>query len=317
MLRDIAKGVPQVVALRRVIDRAAADLLVLGGMDYDAGAVALRALNEGLARPYPHLRALMGNEGVPTGLDLDGDGRPGGPGDRQSFGRYAGQSGLALLSRLPIDSDVSLNLLLWRDVPDSRMVDARGRAGADARGADRLRLSSGGHWLLGLRLPSGRRLTVLAFHAGPPVFDGPEDRNGRRNADEIALWLALLDGRLAEPAPRPPFVLTGTANIDPEDGEGRHEALAALLSDPRFRDPAPRSVGGRLAATDPGRANPGQDTVDWPDPEPGNLRVDYVLPGADVGVTASGVLWPPPDDPFAETVEQASRHRLVWVDIRP
>ena len=32
-------------------------------------------------------------------------------------------------------------------------------------------------------------------------------------------------------------------------------------------------------------------------------------------VTGTGVVWPAPDDPFAKTVEAASRHRLVWVDV--
>ncbi|RME14969.1 MAG: endonuclease/exonuclease/phosphatase family protein, partial [Alphaproteobacteria bacterium] len=44
-------------------------------------------------------------------------------------------------------------------------------------------------------------------------------------------------------------------------------------------------------------------------------RVDYVLPDAGLVVTGSGVVWPAPDDPFAETVARASRHRLVWVDV--
>ena len=29
---------------------------------------------------------------------------------------------------------------------------------------------------------------VLVSHPTPPTFDGPEDRNGLRNADEIAFW---------------------------------------------------------------------------------------------------------------------------------
>ena len=28
----------------------------------------------------------------------------------------------------------------------------------------------------------------LVSHPTPPVFDGPEDRNGRRNHDEIRFW---------------------------------------------------------------------------------------------------------------------------------
>ena len=45
------------------------------------------------------------------------------------------------------------------------------------------------------------------------------------------------------------------------------------------------------------------------------MRVDVVLPQRGLTVTASGVLWPAPGAPLAETVATASRHRLVWVDL--
>jgi hypothetical protein len=114
----------------------------------------------------------------------------------------------------------------------------------------------------------------------------------------------------------------GNLNIDPADGAGLRDALHALLAHPALQDPRPASAGGAAAATAQGGANaghagdPAMDTADFrDDPGPGNLRVDYILPSADLRVTASGVLWPPPDDPFAETVAAAARHRLVWVDI--
>ena len=50
-----------------------------------------------------------------------------------------------------------------------------------------LRLSSKSHWDLPVRI--GRRTVhVLASHPTPPTFDGPEDRNGTRNHDEIRFW---------------------------------------------------------------------------------------------------------------------------------
>ncbi len=36
-------------------------------------------------------------------------------------------------------------------------------------------------------------LHLLASHPTPPAFDGPEDRNGRRNHDEIRFWNDYLD----------------------------------------------------------------------------------------------------------------------------
>jgi len=52
----------------------------------------------------------------------------------------------------------------------------------------------------------------------------------------------------------------------------------------------------------------------------GGLRVDYVLPSADMQVVGSGVFWPVPDDPLYRLVEDStdnpsSDHHLVWVDV--
>ena len=318
MLADIAKGEDQPQAVARVIDATGADVLVLAGVDHDAQQNGLAALNDTLAAPYPHLLSIPGNIGVPTGLDLDGDGRLGGPDDRQAYGNFAGNSGMAVLSRLPFDRAALIDLapLLWRDVPDSLLIDRAGRTGDAATGAGVQRLSSGGHWMLPLSLPDGGTLTVMGFHAGPPVFDGPEDRNGRRNADEIALWRHVLDGRIGQGPPGPPFVLLGAANADPADGDGRRDAIRALLADPRLRDPRPTSPGGAAAGGADGHAgDPALDTVAWPAPGPGNLRVDYVLPWAGATVADAGVLWPVPDDPLAPDVAVASRHRVVWVDL--
>ncbi|MGR3323665.1 MAG: endonuclease/exonuclease/phosphatase family protein [Pseudooceanicola sp.] len=316
MLRDIAAEEAQVVALRRVIEAVDPDILVLGGMDFDARGVALGAFNAALDRPYAHAVPLRPNRGIATGLDLDGDGRLGGPGDAQAYGRFAGQGGMALLSRFPpAGAARSLNEVLWRDLPDSLMVDHAGKPGASGLGAGVQRLSSGGHWIVPLAIADGQEVAIMAFHASPPVFDGPEDRNGRRNHDEIRMWQHLLDGRLPVVPPEGACVLAGTANADPFDGEARRAGIRGLLSDPRFRDPKPLSEGG-AAHANPGHAGtPGLDTVDWEEPEPGNLRVDYVLPSARMEVVAAGVFWPAPEAPLAETAARASRHRLVWVDL--
>lgn len=329
LLRDIEGGKdPQVAAAAAVIVAAAPDVLLLTGIDYDHGLEALDAFAGRLAQAgqdYPHRFALRPNTGWASGLDLDGDGRAGGPGDAQGFGRFAGQGGMALLSKLPVAAGEArdLSALLWRDLPGALLP--RGPDGgpfpSEAAAAVQ-RLSTTGHWAVPVELPGGGRLTLLAWHATPPVFDGPEDRNGRRNHDEAAIWLRLLDGELPGMAPpAPPFVLIGDANLDPIDGEGRPEALAALLEHPLLDDPAPASAGGVAAADDGGanlrhRGPPALDTADWPDePGPGNLRVDYVLPSRDLAVSGAGVLWPEPADPLSAAVAAASPHRLVWVDL--
>ena len=58
-------------------------------------------------------------------------------------------------------------------------------------------------------------------------------------------------------------------------------------------------------------SEPRFDTADFSDTSPGNLRVDYVLPSADLTVCASGVVWPTEETGPA----MSSDHRLVWIDV--
>lgn len=330
LLRDIASGKDkQVEAVADVIAAAGADVILLTGFDWDYGGAALAAFEARLAARgagYAYRFALRPNTGMATGLDLNGNGRLGEARDAQGYGRFSGQGGMAVLSRLPIEaaSARDLSALLWRDLPGNLLAGA----GLSPEVEAVQRLSTTGHWDLPLRLPDGRALHLWAYAATPPVFDGPKDRNGRRNHDESALWLRYLEGVLPPaPSPEAPFIVLGDANLDPADGAddgspNRVQALAALLAHPALQDPAPRSTGGALAAAAQGGANaaqhgdPALDTADWPDdPGPGNRRADYVLPDARLRVTAAGVLWPAPGAPLDEAVQAASRHRWVWVDI--
>lgn len=306
LLRDINRGGDaQIAAVVAVIAEAQPDVLALQGLDWDLENRALRALAAELSAEgarYPYLLSLEPNAGLPppAPLDMDGDGKLGGPGDNQGYGRFRGQGGMALLSKLPIQHNGirDLSKLLWRDLLGALLPqhpDGRPFPSAEAQTVQRL--SDTGHWLVPLLLPDGRQLQLMTFHATPPVFDGPEDRNGRRNHDEIRLWQLLLDGQLG-PIPRMPFVLAGDANLDPERGEGRKSAIRALLADPRLQDPMPQS-------TDAGSA-----TVDWSNA--GRMRVDYVLPSSDLHISGAGVLWP---DSLEAAAANASRHRLVWVDL--
>lgn len=300
-----------------VIATAGADILLLTEVDWDRDHIALKALQSALAdagAPYPHAFAPQPNTGLPTGLDLDGDGKLGGPRDAQGYGRFPGHRGMALLSRLPIDSAAArdLSALLWRDLPGGRLP----QAGLPDGVAPLLRLSTTGHWDVPVILPGGGRLHLLAWAARPPAFR-PLKANIARNHDEAVFWTRYLDGALPWPAPAAPFVLLGDANSDPADGAGDPAAMAALLADPRLTDPGPASPGGAAAAL-PGKAgDPALDTADWAEnPNVGdNLRVDYVLPSSDLQVTGQGVLWPLPDDPLAPVVKAASPHRLVWIDV--
>ena len=310
LLRDLLGDAdPQVAAVVAVLARLDADIVLLTGFDYDLGQAALTALADRLAAvgvSYPHRLALRPNTGIATGLDLDGNGQRGEARDAMGYGRFAGAAGMALLSRHPIRPQEirDFTSLLWQDLPGAILPPD---LTAEARALQRL--STSGHYEIPVDI-GGKTLRLLAYYATPPVFDGPEDRNGRRNHDETALWLRLLDGSLGPP-PEPPFVILGQSNLDPADGEGRTDAMRALLGHPALQDPVPRGSHGRAEPLHNG--DPALDTALYDGI--GGLRVDLVLPSVDLAVTASGVLWPPDTDPLTTTLTAASRHRPVWVDI--
>ena len=313
LLADILDGDDAgIAAIRGVIDDVAPDILLLTDFDYDAEGIALSAFADSLAQPLPHSFAGRPNAGLASGLDLDGNGRLGEPRDAQGYGRFAGDGGLALLSRWPVSLTQDFTDLLWRDLPGASLP-ADDFPSAEAQASQRL--SSTAHWVLQVDHPDGP-FHLLAWAATPPVFDGPEDLNGLRNRDELRFWLHWQHGVFG-PVPDLPSVLLGMANLDPVDGEGYPEAMQELLEASIWQDPRPGSDGGRRAA-DPGhRGDPALDTVDWEGP--GNLRVSYVLPSRDWTVEGAGVFWPAPDDPEAALLGEdglaAGPHRLVWVDI--
>lgn len=345
LVSDIGKRDAQVLAAAEILLRVRPDVVLINELDHDPAGLALARfaalLAEGVAGlpglDYPHLFAAGSNTGVPSGHDLDGDGRSMGPGDALGYGRFPGQYAMAVLSRFPLGPARTFRTLPWAALPGAQMP--RNPDGTPFWPPDvwqALPLSSKSHWDVPVQPPGAPPLHLLASHPTPPVFDGPEDRNGLRNAAEIGFWTAWLDGAAlpddsGNAAPLPPdalVVVLGDLNLDPADGDGRREAIHALLAHPRLQDPQPRSEGGTAAATQGGRndsqrGNPALDTADWRE-DIGNMRVDYVLPSAGLEVTGAGIFWPPPDDPLAALVavspdgrERASSdHRLVWVDLR-
>jgi hypothetical protein len=301
---------PRVAALVRVLAALDADVILLTSVDYDQGGVALDLLAERLEKagaPYPHRFALRPNTGMQTGLDIDGNGRIGDPQDAQGWGLFSGQGGMALLSRLPLDRENArdFSAFLWRDLPDAMLPDGMGPPVQDIQ-----RLATTGFWDVAVQTGGGP-LHLLAWHATPPVFDGPEDRNGKRNHDEATFWGLFLDGALPMQPAREPFVLLGDGNLDPADGDGLRDGIAALLAHPALQDPTPRGSHGRVEAGQTG--DPALDTALYD--RIGGLRLDYVLPSAGLKITGSGVLWPGPTDPLAADLVTASQHFPVWVDL--
>lgn len=275
LLRDLQKGDAFARTMAAAIRDTAPDILVLTEIDFDAEGRALSVFAE-MTGGYPYQMPLRPNTGVPTGMDLNGDGTTNGAEDGQAFGRFPGQGGSAVLSRFPIETDAATSFgdMLWADLPGTHMT------GADA-GRDAQRLSSGGHWVVPVSLPKGGVVSLLVGHSTPPVFDGPDDRNGRRNLDELRLWRQI-SGTMAGP-----MIFAANTNLDPDRGDGYREAMAAFLAEAGFADPVP-----------------GQPTAHWERPFP--MRVSYLLPSSDLGVIAAQV-WPVLPD---------HRHSLITIDIR-
>lgn len=304
LLRDIRRQEGDILAARDAILAARPDILLLLRFDYDLNNTALNAFADLLtdaAHPMLHRFALRPNTGIATGLDMDGDGRTGTPDDAQGFGRFAGAGGMAILSRYPVATGAVQDYsgFLWRDLPDAMIPQRDGAPFPSEEVFAIQRLSSSGHWQVPVSLPDGRHLTLLTWHAGPPVFGGPLSRNRRRNHDENTFWLHLLNDRLPFAPPTTPFVLIGNSNLDANAGDGIHSAMRALLTHPALQDPQP--LGRR-----PGTRADSPATAWWQD-GPGAMRVSYILPDASARVLGSGLVWP--DEP--------ARHALVWVDLWP
>jgi Endonuclease/Exonuclease/phosphatase family len=309
LVKELAEGEsPQIAAVVRVLVALDADVILLTAFDYDRGGVAIGLLADRMAKagaPYAHRFAFRPNTGMQTGFDVDGNGRTGDARDAQGFGLFSGHGGMAVLSRLPVDEAAARDFsgFLWRDLPGSLGTDPADLAAVQ-------RLATTGFWDVPVVTEAGP-LHLWAWHATPPVFDGPEDRNGRRNHDEATFWRLFLEGALPMAPADGPFVLLGDGNLDPADGDGLREGIGALLAHPALQDPMPEGGHARI---DPGHAgNAALDTVLYPDL--GGLRLDYVLPSASLRVVDAGVLWPQASDPLAADLAAASRHFPVWVDI--
>lgn len=353
LVADLSTGTnAQAATVAEIIQRTNPDVVLLNEFDYVAGGVAADLFRENYlevsqngAAPveYPYAFVAPSNTGIPSGFDLNNNGAVGGPDDALGFGFFEGQYGMAVLSKYPIEAeDVrTFQNFLWKDMPGALLPDDPATPEpADwftPEELDVVRLSSKSHWDVPVKV-GGTTIHVLVSHPTPPTFDGAEDRNGRRNHDEIRFWADYItpsdSGYIVDDAGTQggidggePFVILGDQNADPLDGDSFDSAILQLLEHPRIEDPRPTSAGAIEAAALQGGANlthegdPAYDTADFADGAPGNLRADYVLPSvARLQVTDAGVFWPPAADPLSSLTGTfpfpSSDHRLVWVDLR-
>ncbi|SDY35387.1 Endonuclease/Exonuclease/phosphatase family protein [Amycolatopsis xylanica] len=346
LLADLSKpGNAQADKVAEVIQRNRPDVMLVNEFDYVPGNAAADAFRRNYLRiphngarliEYPYAYTAPVNTGVPTGFDLDRDGQVGGGNDAQGFGLFEGQYGLLVLSKYPIDVSRirTFQKFLWKDMPGALLPDDPATPAThdwySPQVLDVLRLSSKSHWDVPLWV-GGRTLHFLVSHPTPPSFDGPEDRNGTRNNDEIRFFADYVtpgkDGYIYDDKGRrgglgahEKFVVAGDNNSDPLDGDSVPGAIDRLLRAPRVLETRPGSQGAAEAARLQGGANlnhktnPFYDTGDFNDKAPGNLRVDYVLPSRGLVPWHAEVFWPLAADPLAR-LNDASDHHLVRVDI--
>ncbi|MEW5769277.1 MAG: endonuclease/exonuclease/phosphatase family protein [Pseudomonadota bacterium] len=383
----VGKRIQQAHNVAEIIQRIAPDVLLVNEFDFDQNGVAgssstpsplgysskaaklfqdnflaashgnaVRGLTGGVSFAYRYTPTT--NTGLASGFDLNNNGAVSGGDDAYGFGVFAGQYGFTLYSKYEIVGVRSFQNFKWKDMPGNLLTNDPS-AGANNLASfyspeeiDALRLSSKNHVDVTLRI-NGQEVHFLTAHPTPPTFDGAEDRNGKRNHDEIRFWADYVNGAgyiyddqggtggLAAGAR---FVIAGDYNADPLDGDSFDHAINQLLNDPLVNTGVtPQSAGGTAAADYPsnnGTANQGHlgdprhDTADFNDAAPGNLRVDYVLPSANLGIEDAGVFWPVDSDTATanNTGElfdlvgtfrdqnlyanlPSSDHKAVWVDV--
>lgn len=334
---------PQIKNIAEIIQRTRPDVLLLTEFDYIAdpaqGVEAFLAnyLTQSQAGQnpidYPYYYYAPVNTGQPSGYDLDRSGDASGRGaDAWGFGQYPGQYGMLVLSMYPIDeANVrTFQHFKWRDMPGHmKVTTAEGEPWYSAAAWAEFPLSSKSHWDVPIEI-NGERLHLLASHPTPPVFDGPENRNGLRNHDEIRFWRDYVtssqnymyddQGQRGGFAEERPFVIAGDLNASTVEGDALAEGIAGLLASNLVQgDVVPTSAGAvahsqqRIDEGELATATAAAHTAGW------RMRADYVIPSVKgLKVVDSGVFWPAPDEAGHHLVADrgaSSDHRLVWLEL--
>jgi len=332
------------------------DIILINEFDYDAAGEAADLFRRNYLEIsqngqdpvfYAHVYVAPSNTGIQSGFDLDNDGSVGGGTDALGFGNFPGQFGFVIYSKYDIvETGIrTFRKFLWKDMPGALLPDDLDTPAADdwysKEELEIFRLSSKNHVDVPVNV-NGRIVHILAAHPTPPVFDGPENRNGLRNHDEIRLFADYItpgagnyirddNGNCGGLGAGARFVILGDYNSDPNDGE----SLSPGASDLFLRNPfidngiVPTSAGAVEQTLLQGADNlahlsdPAADTADFRETPfgPGNLRVDYALPSkSGFELLDARVFWPLTTEPTFNDLAGAfpfpvSDHRLVSVDL--
>jgi hypothetical protein len=335
LIEHLADGKhPQIRNIAEIIQRTRPSIILLNEFDFiDNPKQGIRAFinnylnksqNGSTPIDYPYVFYAPSNTGLPTTFDLENNGTSERFGaDAQGFGLYTGHYGMVLLSQYPIiNEDIrTFQRFLWSDMPGALIpTDVEtGQPFYNKWAWENLRLSSKSHWDIPINV-NGDVIRVLASHPTPPVFDGPEDRNGKRNHDEIRFWLDYITpekgayiyddrgvyGGLSQDAS---FVILGDQNASPDRVNDTKPVISELLASAQVNNQfTPKSEAGKNNRPD---NNYGQyHTASW------GARADYVIPSKHFTVIKGGVFWPNVGDDLYRLVKDrasSSDHRLVWL----
>ena len=191
--QDLSDGTDlQIQKIAEIIQRTDPDVLLINEFDYDASGQSVAdflanylEVGQNGAAPivFGHQFTAESNTGIPSGQDLNDDGDLTDPEDAFGYGVFAGQYGMLLLSKHPIDeANVrTFQKFLWKDMPQSALPDGYYSPEAEAV----LRLSSKSHWDVPVDV-DGTVVHILCSHPTPPVFDDGDAAQGGRRLERAA-----------------------------------------------------------------------------------------------------------------------------------
>ena len=354
LVRDLEGGNnEQARKIAEVIQRVRPDILLVNEFDYDdAGRAAelfrtkYLAVGQNGCEPikFDHYFTGPVNTGVPSGRDLNHNGKLGDPDDAIGFGRHEGQYGMLVLSKFPIDREHvrSFQKFLWRDMPE-----------ADAARSIRRRTSRFTTTTISPSCGSRRKAFGTcrskcrpaadgrAVHAAPAVL--ASRRRPSSTAPRTATAAAIttksasspitsiatkgeLPGRRRGQARRPRRRRTVRDRRRSQLRSGRRRKHARH-DGPAARAPARQRIvhaherrrpahGARSFPINSSNnhGDPAHVTSNFTQEGHGCLRIDYALPSRGLEVVKGGIFWPAPGEPGADAIT-ATDHRSVWIDV--
>lgn len=334
----------QIKNIAEIIQRVDPDIILLNEFDRSSDDhQALRIFIQSYLNVSQHKQSAINfpyfyqgsvNTGVTAPFDLNRNGNKAEtPQDTYGFGYFPGHFGMALLSKYPIETKHirTFQFFKWHDMPNALQpfIPKTKQPWYSAKAWDSLRLSSKSHWDIPIRI-NNKVIHILASHPTPPVFDGSEDRNGKRNHDEIRFWHdyitpnkadyiyddnnvfgGLSTNKVMNKDPLQRFIILGDQNASNVEGDAIYSGIDSLLSSPLIQDAKPKSLGAKQQIANNKYAK--YHTAYW------GMRADYILLSK-LGfiITSSGVFWPTKDDEAYRLIKDraaSSDHRLVWLDL--